>query len=720
VWGDEDLAGRAADLARRLPAALAPLAGLAYNYRWCWFRDGKDVFRSIDPPRWDICGENPVRLLQETSYEALDRAAEDPALLARVAVLQEACEADLRRPPAGPVAPERPIAYFCAEYGVHESLPIYSGGLGALAGDLLKEASDRALPLVAVGLLYHQGYFRQRLDVSGWQQEYWVDIDPERLPAALVRADDRQPLKITVPIRGSEVSAQIWRVAVGRVPLFLLDTDVPENGPLERWITSQLYVADRVTRLSQYALLGVGGMRALRALGIEPGLVHLNEGHAAFVALELARGEVERGVPLSEALEAARQRTVFTTHTPVGAGNETFSAEELTRTFGGVAQQIGVDPEAIVRLGRYHPDDDREPFGVTQFSLRTSHAANGVSRRHGQIAREMWHGLWPERALEEVPITHVTNGVHLPSWVGSAMRGLLNRHLGVGWWQQASDTAIWETLDAMPDEELWKARCDQRAELVEFIKRRSGIDRLAERQPRPGVETAARAFDPDVLTIGFARRNATYKRLRLLTHDPDRALALLAGERRVQFVLAGKAHPSDDEAKAVVQELYRFKDAPHVAQHVVYLHDYDLAMAARLVRGCDLWLNLPRPPLEASGTSGMKAVINGGINLSVLDGWWAEAYDGTNGWALPGEVHHDAGTQDAHDAGTFYRLLEQDVIPAFYRRDKQGLPHSWLNRIRASMRTLAPAFSAGRMLDDYIQRIYAPTSTAEPAERLRA
>ena len=710
MWGDEDLARRAGDLARRLPPTLAPLAGLAYNYRWCWFRDGKDVFRSIDAGRWEICGENPVRLLQETSYAALQRAAGDSALLERIASLEAAYEADLTRPPAGPVVPQRPIAYFCAEYGVHESLPIYSGGLGGLAGDLLKEASDRALPLVAVGLLYRQGYFRQRLDVSGWQQEYWIDIDPERLPAALVRADDGQPLKITVPIRGCEVSAQIWRVAVGRVPLFLLDADVPENGRLERWISSQLYVADQVTRLSQYALLGVGGMRALRALGIEPGLVHLNEGHAAFVALELARGEVKRGVPVSEALEAARRRTVFTTHTPVGAGNETFSAEELATTFGDVALEIGVDPEAIVRLGRYHPDDEREPFGVTQFSLRMSHAANGVSRRHGQVARDMWHGLWPERSPDEVPIKHVTNGVHLASWVGPAMRALLNGHLGVGWWQQASDQGMWGALDAVTDEELWRARCDQRAELIEFVKERSGIDRLAERQPRAGIETAARAFDPDVLTIGFARRNATYKRLRLLIHDPDRALAVLADEEhRVQFLLAGKAHPSDDEAKGVVQELYRFKDAPHVAQHVVYLHDYDLAMAARLVRGCDVWLNLPRPPFEASGTSGMKAVINGGINVSVLDGWWAEAYDGSNGWALPGEIHHDAGTQDARDAGTLYRLLEQEVIPAFYDRDQQGLPRAWLSRIRASMRTLAPAFSAGRMLDDYAERMYSNT-----------
>jgi starch phosphorylase len=709
--GVDELAGRAADLAGRLPEALGSLARIAYNYRWCWYSGGKDVFRAIDEGRWELCGENPVRLLQEASGEALARAAGDPVLLARVAALEDAFAADLRRPPAGPVAPERPIAFLCAEYGVHQSLPIYSGGLGALAGDLLKEASDRALPLVAVGLMYRQGYFRQRLEVSGWQQEYWIDIDPERLPAALVCSQDGRPLTITVPIGGSEVRAQIWRVAVGRVPLFLLDADRPENGRLERWITSQLYVGDPVTRLAQYALLGVGGVRALTALGIEPALVHLNEGHAAFAVLELARGEVARGASVEAALEAARERTVFTTHTPIAAGNETYPGEEVIGTVGGLAAELGVDPEVLVRLGRERPEDGGDPFGLTRFSLRMSRAANAVSRRHGGVAREMWRGLWPERAVEAVPIGHVTNGVHLPSWIGPPMRRVLDCHFGEAWWRQASDVATWEALDRVPDAELWAARCEQRVELVEFVHERSGIDRLAEHQPRAGIEAAARAFDPDALTIGFARRNATYKRIGLLTHDPDRALALLAGPHPVQFVLAGKAHPSDEQAKRVVQELFRFKDAPHVAERVVYMHEYDLGMAARLVRGCDLWLNLPRPPLEASGTSGMKAVINGGLHLSVLDGWWAEAYDGTNGWALAGEVDPDPEAQDARDAAALFDLLEQEVVPAFYDRDADGLPRAWLARIRTSIRTLAPAFCAQRMLDDYLERIYTPTAT---------
>ena len=706
--GDVELSGRAADLAARLPEVLAPLARIAFNYRWAWYPRGKEVFRAVDPDRWQACGENPVRLLQEVSSEALARAAGDATVIARAAELEEAFAVDLERPLAGPIAPERPVAFLCAEFGVHHSLPVYSGGLGALAGDLVKEASDQALPLVAVGLFYRQGYFRQRLDVSGWQQEYWIDNDPERLPMALVRGPGGEPLTITVPIRGSEVRAQIWRVAVGRVPLFLLDADRPENGLLERWITSQLYVGDPVTRLSQYALLGVGGIRALAAMGIEPSLVHLNEGHAAFAVLELARQEVACGATIEEALEAARRRTVFTTHTPVGAGNETYSREDVAATLGGVIAELGADPEAIVRLGRQHPPDAGEPFGVTQFSLRMSRAANAVSSRHERVAREMWQGLWPERALEAVPITHVTNGVHFATWVGPAMHRLLDRHLGDDWWRRASDVATWEWLDGVPDAELWEARCEQRAELVAFVKERSGIDRLAERQPRPMIEAASRVFDPDVLTVGFARRNATYKRLGLLIRDPARAMELLSGSQPIQLVMAGKAHPGDEEAKRVVQDLYRMKDVPHAAERAVYLHEYDLAMAKLLVRGCDLWLNLPRPPLEASGTSGMKAVINGGLNLSVLDGWWAEAYDGTNGWALPGDVQPDAWTQDARDAGTLYRLLEQEVIPAFYDRDADGLPRAWLARVRASMRTLAPAFTAGRMLEDYIEHVYAP------------
>ena len=586
-------------------------------------------------------------------------------------------------------------------------------GSAALAGDLLKEASDRALPLVAVGLMYRQGYFRQRLEVSGWQQEYWVDIDPERLPAALVRAPDGRPLTITVPIRGREVRAQIWRVAVGRVPLFLLDADVPENGRLERWITSQLYVADPITRLSQYALLGVGGVRALAALGIEPALVHLNEGHAAFAVLELARGEMARGASVEAALEAARQRTVFTTHTPVAAGNETYPREEVIGTVGGVAAELGVDPEVLLRLGRYHPEDGRravrdddvqpadEPLGERRQPPPRRRRARDVARAvaGAGASRRCRSPMSPTactcRAGSGLRCAACSTATSVRRGGGRRATSRPGRRLtrcptpscgrrgassAQSWWSSSRNAA-----GSTGSPSTSRARGSRRppARLTPTCSR-SG----SRGAPRP---TSASGSSP---TIPAARSRCS------------------AGPQPVQFVLAGKAHPSDEEAKRVVQELFRFKDAPHVAERVVYLHDYDLGMAARLVRGCDLWLNLPRPPLEASGTSGMKAVINGGLNLSVLDGWWAEAYDGTNGWALSGEVDPDPAAQDARDAAALYDLLEQEVLPAFYDRDADGLPRSWLARIRASMRTLAPAFCAGRMLDDYLERIYAPTTTS--------
>jgi glycogen phosphorylase len=691
--GEADVRRTADALASRLPEPLAPLARIAYNYRWSWLPGGSGLFESIAPYRWQLCGHNPVRLLQEVSTAALDRAASDEGLLERVRQAERAIEADLARPPvAGPVDSERPVAFLCAEYGVHRSLPIYSGGLGALAGDMLKEASDRALPLVAVGLMYQQGYFRQRIDNSGWQHEYWVETDPDRLPAALVTQDDGSPLTVTVPIHGEDVVAQVWRVDVGRVPLYLLDAERPDNSRLARWISAQLYVGDPVTRLAQYVLLGVGGMRVLRALDIDPGVVHLNEGHAAFVSLELGDSE----------------RTVFTTHTPVPAGNDSYSAAEVVDALAG----LDVDSEALVRSGRTHPDDEHEPVGVTQLALRTSRAANGVSRRHGEVAREMWQAIWPERSVEDVPIGHVTNGVHLPTWVGGPMHRLLDRHLGEDWLERATDPATWDPVDAIPDDELWAVRCEQRSALVDYMRDRSAADRLSRGEARDYVEAAAQAFDPDVLTVGFARRLATYKRLTLLISDPGRALGLLSGDRPIQIVLAGKAHPRDDDGKRLIQALFAQRGAPEVGRRVIFLHDYDLAMAARLVRGCDVWVNVPRPPMEASGTSGMKSAVNGGLNLSVLDGWWPEAYDGTNGWALSGEPDPDHGAQDARDAAELYRLLEQEVVPEFYAREDGGPPRDWLARVRSSLKTVGPGFGAGRMLDDYLERIYAGAAHA--------
>jgi glycogen phosphorylase len=700
---------RATDaLSARVPPELAPLARAAYNLRWSWTPGGAATFAAIDPGRWELCNENPVRLLTEAPLDALQRAAADPDLVERGRNLEEAIRSDLARPAnlAGPATAERPVAFFCAEYGIHASLPIYSGGLGALAGDMLKEASDRALPFVAIGLLYHQGYFRQRIDASGWQHESWVQTDPERQPAALVTGESGEPLTVSVPVGDEEVVAQVWRVDVGRVALYLLDSDRPENGPVARWITARLYTGGRDLRLAQYALLGVGGMRALRAMGIEPCVVHLNEGHAALTSLELARGELTDGVALTDALAAARARTVFTTHTPVPAGNDTYERDQIAASLGALASGVGLELDEAIRLGRSRPDDRSEPFGVTQFALRTSRAANGVSRRHGEVARGMWAALWPELPEAEVPIGHVTNGVHLPTWLGGPMRALLDRHLGEGWLERADEPATWAPVDDIDDVELWAVRREQRADLAAWARQRSVVDRLGRDEPREYAE--APDFDPDVLTIGFARRLATYKRLHLLLRSADRIIDLLAGERSIQILLAGKAHPRDDEAKHSLQALFSRKGIPEIGRRVAYLEDYDLGVAARLVSGCDVWVNLPRPPLEASGTSGMKSAVNGGLQLSVLDGWWAEGYDGSNGWALSGEVDADHAAQDARDADELLRLLYDEVVPGFYdERDARGVPGAWVARVKASLRTNGPAFSASRMLRDYVQQIYA-------------
>jgi starch phosphorylase len=703
--GREDVQRAVAELAERLPAPLAPLARLAYNYLWSWLPGGPELFASIDRERFELCLQNPVRLLQEASPRALRRAAENHSLLERASALESHLEADLGHPWAGGLDPDHPVAFLCAEYGVHVSLPIYSGGLGALAGDLIKEASDRAIPMVAVGLMYRKGYFRQWIDASGWQHEYWIDTDPQRLPAARVTRADGAPLAIELPIYDARVTAHVWRVEVGRVPLFLLDTDISANGPVERWITARLYEADPTTRLAQYVLLGAGGIRALSALGIDPGVIHLNEGHAALAPLTLA-AELSNGSGPEEALRAARRRTVFTTHTPVPAGNDAYPSGQIHAAIAALAGELAMPESEVIALGRSDPADEQQPFGVTQAALRMSRTANAVSRRHGEVARRMWASLWPERSLEEIPIGHVTNGVHVPTWVGAAMRELLDRHLGEDWFARTDDPQTWAAVDRIPGDELWDVRERQRGELVEFVRSRSTRNRLMRGDSREYAEAAARVFDPGVLTIGFARRVATYKRLELLTRDPEWTMSLLGGDRPVQVVLSGKAHPRDDPAKESLRQLFGMRYAPVVGERVVYLDDYDLATAAVLVRGCDVWLNVPRPPLEASGTSGMKSMFNGGLQLSVLDGWWAEAYDGTNGWALGGDVEEDHGAQDERDALVLHRLLAEEVVPAFYERDDAGLPPAWLARMRASLRTLGPRFCATRMLAEYVNGPY--------------
>ncbi|MFN8558456.1 MAG: alpha-glucan family phosphorylase [Dehalococcoidia bacterium] len=682
--GSADLAASAATLALRLPVPLRPLAELAYNCWWSWTPGGADLFQSLDPDRWVRTGGNPVRLLREISVPRLHALATDRRTLAWLRELTIEFRADLARP-FGPGfdGADRPLAFLCAEFGVLGSLPLYAGGLGVLAGDFLKEASDRAVPLVGIGLMYAQGTFHQHLDRTGWQHESWNELDTEHLPIALVSDGAGQPLTITVPIRERDVVAQIWRLDVGRIPLYLLDTNRPENTPADRWITGRLYTGDRESRLAQYALLGLGGVRVLRALGIDPALLHLNEGHAALAALDLLGQELIEGRTFDEALAATRERLVFTTHTPVAAGNDWFPPEVMRRTLDDLPQHIGVPWDAFLGLGRAHPEDQAEWFGVTPFALRTSRAANGVSRRHGQVARGMWHGLWPHRSVDDVPIGHITNGVHLPTWMAPAMQRLFDRHLRPDWRMTAADPATWAAVDDIPDAELWAARRELRAALVAYAIEQSVRDRLGREESTLYAEAALRSWNADTLTIGFARRIATYKRLYLLALNPSRSLGLLHGRYPFQLVIAGKAHPQDEEAKRSVQRVFAMNVLPKAGDQVVFLEDYDLRMAApgaglrpvgepapAAVRGERHQrheVNAQRRP----ATERARRLVGGGVRRRQRLG-------------AAGHRGLDPEAQDAHDAACLFDILEREVLPLFYQRDADGVPRGWVQRVLPS------------------------------------
>ena len=705
--GRRDLQRSINELTERLPPLLQPLARLIYNYRWAWLPGAGALFHDIDLAHWRRSGCNPRHVIEAVSPRRLQELSRDEPFVARLRTLADRVDADMQRPWADcGIRPDRPVAYFCSEFAIHCSLPIYSGGLGVLAGDMLKAASDLAIPMVGVGLLYREGYFHQRMDTAGWQHEYWVTNDFERLPVVLVTGPDEEALTVQLVIRGRVVKVQVWRVDVGRVPLFLLDTDRQDNDPIDRFITARLYIGDRHTRLAQYAVLGIAGMRVLDALGVRPGLVHLNEGHAALSSFERLRVLLGTGLGFEEALATVRQHTVFTTHTPVPAGNEGYTPEEVEPVLADFINRLGIPRSAFYDLGRMVPGDEREPANITPLALRTSRAANGVSRRHGEVARAMWQPLWRERPESQVPIGHITNGVHVPTWMAGPMQALLERHLGTDWFNHIADAELWKRVERIPDAELWEVRSSMRRNLIEFVRQRSVRDRLARGEGPEYVEAAAQAFDPSVLTIGFARRVATYKRLYLLTRFAERGLRLLAdGPRPIQLVVAGKAHPQDQEAKGTLRGLFDMKRVSDVGRRIIFLEDYDLHLTPRIVSGVDLWLNLPRPPLEACGTSGMKVALNGGLNLSVLDGWWAEAYDGSNGWGIE-SPEADPGTQDDHDAVAVLDLLENEVIPLFYNRGPGGLPRDWLQRVKVAMRTLIPQFAAQRMLNEYVDTMY--------------
>lgn len=703
-----------------LPLPLRPLEQLAWNYWWSWSADGTSIFRDLAPDVWEECEHNPRLLLAKTSDCRLTEMATDPTYVERVRRLGDRFEQYMQRPLAAHIgssppgrtriSPEHPVAYFCAEFGVHNSLPLYSGGLGMLAGDHLKSASDLGLPLVAVGLLYRFGYFRQRLRRDGWQEEHYGETYPDQLPIHQLKNEDGTPLRIDLSIRERTVHAQVWRADIGGIPLYLLDTNIPENEEIDRLVTGHLYGGDRETRVVQEMLLGIGGVRLLRKLKLDPSVFHLNEGHSAFLTLELIRELIRPGVRFTEATQLVRERCVFTTHTPIAAGNDEFDADLVTRCFGpSYEQELSLTHEEFVAMGRVDPLDQKEHYGLTPLAIRMCRSTNGVSRKHGAVSRALWQKLWPEKTVDEVPITHVTNGVHAPTWVAPLIRSLYERHVGEQWSAQTRDKVGWEQNTArISDEDLWAAHVLLKQRLIAFIRHRSFHARLERGESVPYTESARTLFDSEALTIGFARRIAGYKRWSLLLKDPERLLRIVNNaDRPVQFVFAGKAHPQDQGAKLILQQIAQWKYDARIQARAVFLQDYDQEIARQLVQSVDVWLNVPRRPLEASGTSGEKVAMNGGLNLSVLDGWWLEGYDGTNGFAIGGSAEAaEAGDVDASDAESLYRVLEQEVVPLYYERDSSGLPRKWIAMMKRSIATLVPAFNSDRMVSEYVQRIY--------------
>ena len=710
----------------RIPERLSPLQEMAFNMWFSWNWEAVRLFSRLDIEIWNRSYQNPVYMLGLIPQERLDAVLADDSFLASMDRVYDSfrryLEADTWFAQTHGEAKNRVVAYFSAEYGVDEGLPIYSGGLGILSGDHLKSASDLGIPLVAVGLLYRQGYFQQYLNRDGWQQEFYPENDWYNMPVHLQRDAGGDPLRIVVEMAGHNVTAQIWRVQVGRVPLYLLDTNIPKNAPHDRVITAQLYGGDRDMRIRQEMLLGIGGIRALEVLGIEPAVCHMNEGHSAFLALERIR-HLMQAYKLS--YEAARElvwaSTVFTTHTPVPAGNERFDADLVCHYLAGYAKDFGLSSEAFLGLGRENPKNAHESFCMTVLALKSAAHCNGVSQLHGAVSRGMWKNIWPGVPETEIPISAITNGTHIRSFLSHDMADLFDRYLGPRFVEEPMAHEVWQRVHHIPDAELWRTHERRRERLVEFTRRR--LRRQLERRGAPSSEMAFadEVLDPRALTIGFARRFATYKRSSLLLRDPDRLARILNDpDRPVQLLFAGKAHPADRPGKELIRKLIHFSRDERFRNHIVFLEDYDMNVARYLVQGVDVWLNTPRRPLEASGTSGMKAAANGAINLSILDGWWDEGYSPEVGWAIgSGEEYSDTEAQDAIEGCALYDLLEKEVIPLFYpHQGRNGLPRGWIAKMKASMSTLGPLFNAHRMVAEYTERFYLPAEASY--EKLKA
>lgn len=698
-----------------LPAPLADLERIAKNFYWSWQPEGVELFRSIDPALWDKIEQNPLKVLSDASELRLWQKANDANYLDRLKTFITKFDAYLAKPPvsSGSQTSENPAAYFCAEYGIHNSLPIYSGGLGILAGDHLKSASDLNVPLVAVGLLYRYGYFRQKIAHDGWQEESYNNIFGPGLAVEPVVDEAGERVTVMVHIRGREVHSQAWLVKVGRISLYLLDTNVSQNSEIDRMITGHLYGGNTETRIVQEKVLGIGGVRLLRKLGISPSVFHLNEGHSAFLTLELAHEHLlaNPAASFDEAQDAVREQCVFTTHTPVAAGNDAFSTEELHSCFDkNFISGLKLTDQEFFGLGRIDPGDETEQFGMTPFALRMCRSANGVSEKHGEVSRELWLEVFSENAEpNDVPITDVTNGVHPPTWIAPAFQSLFDSKLGPDWPKLTHDATAWATaIDLIPDADFWKAHCNLKHLLIAFIRQRTRAKETGSQQTIHEHRETRFLCSPDALTIGFARRVAAYKRWNLLVSDLARLLKMVDDPARpVQFVFAGKAHPQDRTAKQILQQLMSINHDSNWQSRAVFIEDYDQEVARYLVQGVDVWMNVPKRPLEASGTSGMKAAMNGVLNFSVLDGWWIEGYNEKNGFAIGDlDVEQDA-EMDAEDAESLYSTLENKLIPTFYSKGPDGLPSEWIAMMKNSIATLTPQFSSDRMVKDYLEKIYA-------------
>lgn len=701
----------------KIPRRIGRLEELAGNLWWSWRREARDLFKKLDHPLWRSTGHNPVKMLLEVAPARLQELASDPVFLRQYDAVLMALDADLSNghlwfPARWPGLMSRPVAYFSAEFGLHQSLPIYSGGLGVLAGDHCKEASDLGLPFVGVGFLYEMGYFRQAISADGWQEAIYPQLLTAEVAIREAVGDDGESLFVPVAVGDREVQLQVWLVEAGRVRLYLMDAHHDRNAPWDRELTARLYGGDQEMRIQQEIVLGVGGLRVLRTLGIDPLAFHLNEGHSAFLLLERARELVEAGRSFDEARGIVAETTIFTTHTPVPAGHDVFPFHLVEKYFHSYWPRLGLRREEFLDLGCC--DRERSGFNMTVLALRMSDRRNGVSELHGKVSREMWQSVWPTAPVDEVPISHVTNGIHVSSWVGEAINKVYRKYLGPDWLERHDDPVLWERIFDVPDDELWAAHLHLKRKLMTLIRERARRRRVEGRVGAEQVLSAGTLLDPDALVIGFARRFATYKRATLVFCDLERLKRLLHDPYRpVQLVFSGKAHPADEEGKLLIQHVYNAARDPAMGGRIAFVEDYDMQVARYLVQGVDVWLNTPRRPHEASGTSGQKAAVNGVPNLSVPDGWWAEGYNGANGWSIdPGAQIDDSEAQDGADADALYRLLEEEVVPLFYRRDADDVPRGWVRVMKEAIRTAVPVFCTRRMVKEYTERFYVPAAEA--------